>query len=80
MTFNLKTLFCLQDQYEVGSDRTSALCKMRSFITKVHVQGKKKDSLALDRDKVTSTASSLCSRWQEIKAKAENLFNLRKQL
>ena len=53
--------------------------EMRAFIAKVHVQGKKKDSLALDRDKVTTTASSLCSRWQDIRNKAENLFKLKQQ-
>ena len=78
MGFYFKTLFCLKDpsQYPPGSERTEALNRMCSFLKEWHVQGKVKDSLALDRDKVITTASSLCSRWKNIRMKADNLFNI----
>ena len=57
-----------------------ALNELRAFIQKVHVQGKRLDTLALDRNKVTAIASSLYTRWQDVRDKAGNLFNLRQQL
>ena len=74
--FYFKTLFCLKDEYPLGSDRTEALNRICSFIKEWHVEGKVKDSLALDRDRVTTTASTLCSRWKNIQMKETNLFNL----
>ena len=53
------------------------MIRLRAFIQKCHVDGKVKDSLALDRDKVTATASSLCSRWQDIRLKLDSRSNTR---
>ena len=68
----------MKDQWLLlGSGRTQDLIRLRAFIQKCHVDGKVKDSLALDRDKVTATASSLCSRWQDIRLKLDSRSNTR---
>ena len=65
------------ETYPVGSQRNLALRDVSTHIDKCHVQGKAKDSLAIDQDKVTMLASDLITRWKNIRNLADNVHKLK---